>query len=433
MNKSYRNPKDLPDLRLGFTIVLLGSGLLLLLGASPAAWAQPEPGDVFREYTFTPQESFFSELNPDTERDFDSSSAFYLDRPHAIKELSLDLEGATRAEMSVEYWGGHIGTSEQRFRVNGNAWTALPQPKGTPGAPECYFRTLLGAPVPVPLEQLRGGANQFQFHAGPQRCHSFNWGMYWIYSFTVRVYYNPSEVDHPTGRITAPASGTELHENPVLAASASSPNASVNRVDFIGRYRDFDWEGNGVFRQWHYQTQQGRWRKHIGTAERPDYKVVWNTKWVPDQNRPVQLMAKITDNRGVSYMTPTVEAAFARPNRSVKMYPCQEVPEYFGVRTGSKKSCTISVDNDLSEATAARLMLSTWSAVSHSSSVHGIRINGALVANNFGRFHDYSFDLLDPALENVEEGANEITIYSESDGHPLEVNWPGPALFVEYR
>src|ERR1044072_1916879 len=81
------------------------------------AHAEPKPGDVFREYTFG---SRFSEVDPATKRDNLRAA-----RQKAMADRVLDvgeLRNATRAEVVVEYWGGHIGTTGQAFRINDAAW-----------------------------------------------------------------------------------------------------------------------------------------------------------------------------------------------------------------------------------------------------------------------------------------------------------------------
>jgi len=43
-------------------------------------------------------------------------------------------------------------------------------------------------------------------------------------------------------------------------------DADVNNIDVIGLYEDFNWEGDGRYRQWHYRYHYGRMQSHIGTA-----------------------------------------------------------------------------------------------------------------------------------------------------------------------
>ncbi len=397
--------------------------LLLLAGVS-AQGAGPVPGDIFREYTYGRR---FGEVDPGAKRPGPQVDGM---RAAAMGERVLEvptLSGAVRAEVSVEYWGGHIGTSDQKFQVNGGEWIRIPQPEGTAGRPQCYYRTLLGrATVPVPLEQLRNGRNVFRFTAGPQLCYSFDWGFYWVYSFTLRLYYAPATL--PDARIVSPAVGGEIRDYPRLALEARATREPIARVEFLGHYEDFNWEGDGTFRQWHYITERGSLARHIGSATAPPYAVTWDTTWVPDQDRQVRIAARVTNLAGFIYMTPEVSVRLRREGRSVRMYKASEVPEAFGVRVGKRKECKIPVNGPLENARAARLVLSTWSAA------HGdeIGLNGMKIAGPIGLVHNYSFDALSVPLRLLRAGDNVFSIFSNTTEHAIEVNWPGPVLLVEY-
>jgi hypothetical protein len=397
--------------------------------------AQPKPGDVFREFTYNygkTKSTHFSELDPDCPRKADPTFEMRKMKHKVPKGIMLDLEQAVRAELTVEYWGGHIGTSNQRFAVNSNEWIDLPQPSGTPGNPVCYHRTVLGNnAVPIPLNQLRHGTNIVQFLAGPQIKHGFKWGFYWIYDFTIRVYYEPTK-PHATGQIAIPAAGATLGDLPTITAKTTAA-ADGLRVDFIGLYEDFDWAGNGRFHQWQYYTEHGVKKQHLGTATNAPYQVIWKNEWVPDQDK-IALAAIITDAQGISYFTPPVEnIQLHRTNRSVKMYRAHDVPEKMGVRAGNKAGCKIALADDLARARSARLVLSTWSASTDDESVHELCLNGQRLGNRFGAFHNYSHDQLAVPLPLLKQGDNAITIFSEFKGHGFEINWPGPVLMIEYN
>ncbi|HWQ57215.1 MAG TPA: hypothetical protein VN442_26250 [Bryobacteraceae bacterium] len=386
-----------------------------------ALQAEPAPGDLFREYSYTVR---FGEVHPGATRK-------NIDRmlKGAMAERLLQIpsvSGVVRAEVSIEYWGGHIGTSDQKFQVNGGEWVQIPQPSGTPTRPQCYYRTILGrATVPLPVESLKAGGNAFRFTAGPQLCYSFGWGFYWVYGFTVRLYYDPK--NPPEARIASPVAGSEIGDYPRLVAEARHPSEPITKVEFLAHYEDFNWEGDGNFRQWHYITERGALARHIGTATAPPYAVTWDTAWVPDQEEPVRIAARVTNMAGQVYMTPEVRVKLRRDDRSVKMYRATDVPEAFGVRIGRRKECKIVVDGALENARAARLVLSTWSAA------HGdeIGMNGSKLAGAIGLVHNYSFDSLPVPVRNLRR-ENTIHIFSNTKEHALEVNWPGPVLLVEY-
>ncbi len=406
-----------------FMVLFLLSGL---------AFAQPQPGDVFREHVYRLPNRSFSELDPTSKRREDPNFGMAKKAIQVEQPLEIDLDGATRAELSVEYWGGHIGTTEQKFRLNGSEWIYLPQPVGTKGEAQCYHRTLLGNnAVDIPLDALKDGMNAFVFAAGPQTCYNFDWGFYWIYSFTVRLYYDEA-APHPNGRLLIQA-GDTLNELPVLMAEADPSGSPIRQVDFIGYYDDFDWDGDGVREEWQYVTDQGVMMRNIGVATAAPFQVRWNTSWIPDQTRPVKLALKLTDQTGLSYMTPAVEnVIFFRPDWAVKMYLPADLPERFSARNGSSKSVSIAVGDDLEHARTARLIMSSWSARTNDGSRHEVLINGHKLADNFGKFHDHSFDELNVPLEWLKQGENEISVSSDFKGHALEINWPGPALLIAY-
>jgi hypothetical protein len=201
----------------------------------------------------------------------------------------------------------------------------------------------------------------------------------------------------------------------------------INKVEFIGKYEDFNYEGDGVWRQWHYVTQRGELRRHIGTAMAEPYAVTWDNTWVPDQTEPVEIAARITDLDGYVYITQPVKVAMKREGRSVRMYKASNVPELFAVRVGRKKECTIAVETT-ANARAARLLMHTWSAE------HGdeIGLNGTKLVDRVGLVHNYSFDTLPVPVRLVRQGDNTFHIFSNTKEHALEVNWPGPVLLVEY-
>ncbi len=70
---------------------------------------RPQPGDVFREYAFPQRLTLcFRPSRPESCNNIPSERS---------AGLTFNPAGAVRAELAVEYWGGHIGT-RQHFRVN---------------------------------------------------------------------------------------------------------------------------------------------------------------------------------------------------------------------------------------------------------------------------------------------------------------------------
>lgn len=393
--------------------------LLVAIAAGPLA-AEPRGGEWFREFTYATR---FSVLNPAAEAPNLETQGR---QAMAERFLEIELGGARRAEVVVAYWGGHIGASGQAFQINGNGWIEIPQPQGTPTAPQCYHRTLLRATVEAPIAHLRTGLNAFRFRAGPQICHSSERGPYWVYSFTVRL-YDDAPAHAPTGSIVSHSSGDVIGDFPQFLVEARSTHHPVVSVDWIAKYEDYNWEGDGIFRQWHYLLENGKLSRHVGSARNPPYRVQWDTRWIPDQTEPVEVAARITDATGLTYQTPSVRLTLRRDGRSVRLYRASQVPEAFAVRAGARRSCVIDVDGDISRIRAARLVLSTFSGAH----AEEIGLNGRKLVNRAGLVHNYSFDSIPVPVSLVQRGQNTFHIYSTTQEHAAEINWPGPALLVE--
>jgi hypothetical protein len=341
-----------------------------------------------------------------------------------------DLYGAVQAELIAEYWGGHIGSTMPGFRVNGSDYLPMPDVLQTPTHKECYYRCFFGNPAaPIPLELLKPGVNEFAFAAGPQMKYNFEAGFFWLYSFGVRIYYDP-EIPHPSGTITTPHFGQGLSDQAILEAEVKPGSYPVTQVDFLGRYDDFSWSGNGLWRDWHLQYRYGTLTRHLGSAFFFPWRATWQSFWVADQEEPFEVMGRVMDASGLCCMTPVVGGlTLTRQDRSIRLYKSWDVPENFGSRVGKKKSCKISIPDKLQDVYAARLMLSTWCG-GHQGHIY---LNDQLIVPVLGKVHDVSFDNLPVPADALREGENIFSVISDTDEHAVEINWPGPGLFIQYN
>ncbi|NOK57467.1 MAG: hypothetical protein GFH27_549303n267 [Chloroflexi bacterium AL-W] len=475
----------------GMTIAMLAptDGRFVAVAPQPVAAKEPAqntdnngfgPGDIYREYPFTSRTDECGQdavgrgsCNPNSRW---QERRIYEDPDRA----QIDTTNAVRAEMAVEFWGGHVGTAQQQVAVNpdpanftGNPgglppginnvdWLTIPQPRVASGEKAvCYFRQVMGRSI-VPLEvgELRDDQrNTFRFRAGNQdrECQgTFSWGLYHIYSFIVRVYYDET-VPHPTGRIASLSDGASIGENPSISVDTSGSPVPIEQVDLIAKYTDFDWDGNGTYREWQYRFEQqifgaGAIRRHIGSRTEAPYTFTWDTTWVPDQDQPIELMARLRGTNGVYYMTPAVSVNLARNGRSVQLFTVDrdDMPENFGVRDGRvRKTAPINItgSNPRANATRGQLIMSTWAGQprysEESSNISTeIKLNEQRIvhttpgsSNQIGREYDYGdveLDLSEEVLQSLRQGNNTFEMFSNRKGHALEVHLPGPALKVEY-
>ncbi|MPY86482.1 MAG: hypothetical protein GEU99_01000 [Luteitalea sp.] len=415
---------------------MVAPALLFLILAAPLPADGPrglQPGEVYREFASHQGGDDWRVTNPNAEE----RARRHL--PNPTLHLSIDsLEGAVRAEAVLDRWSGHIGTKQPRIRFNANAWLDVPPPLAPPGDGDherYYFQD--NPIVAVPLKHLEAGENAFEgttSHENPT-----GWGQWGLYSLILRVYYDPSTVPHPAGRIISPADGGTIGENPSIRLEASSPSG-VARVDVLAWYDGYDENGDGVWLDWHggyFQPLRGYaadLREHVGTVWRAPYELTWDTRWVPDQEpRAVKLIARIQDSRGTWAVTqPVIGLTLQRRGESVRLYRAADVPPRFGVRNHSTQSCRIPIppEHDLSQVVEAGLHVRTW----HGWDGHHkpFRLND-LVHPNDGKNHHHDYDIHVIPSSALRTGDNVFTISSETEHHMLEVHWPGPALSVRFR
>jgi len=405
--------------------------VLTIMTAISTANASPQPGDVFRERVWKGPYLNASGWQRVTDPDATHAGAAEF-LPNPVNSTTLDdLEDAVRAELYIEQWGGHAGTSAKRLRLNGNDWIDIPEPAAIPGDagdgrefPECY-QYFTYPSVPLPLDQLIEGENSFEFTCDRQICFNFGWGQWGVYAATFRIYYDPSS-PHATGRIVSPTSGTTFADSLHILLEGDD---DIEQVDFIGLYEEYDYEGNGIYRQWHYNYRYGEIKRHLGTATEPPYAITWNAEWVPDQDEPIQIVARVKHADGTYYMTEAVDNIhLERTDRSVKLYKPFDVPGGWQTRAQKRHRCKVFVSHDLSRATAAQMILTTWSG-GHADS---IGINDSAVVKKVGSYHTYSFDEIDLPLGLIRPGTNVFFTYARTTHHGIEVLWPGIALKVEY-
>ncbi|OPZ01331.1 MAG: hypothetical protein BWZ10_03474 [candidate division BRC1 bacterium ADurb.BinA364] len=290
----------------------------------------------------------------------------------------------------------------------------------------------------MPLEDLKEGANSLEGTCGV--IENFGWGQWGLYSVILRVYYAPEAKPHATGRIVSPQPGQTIGDNPVIEIATEG---GATRVDVVAHCLDLDYDGDGVFEEWveawHQAPRRGdpaSIRHHVGTAEAGEngvFRIVWDTQWLPDQAPGgVSLVARIANADGTVFVSPIVDGlSLDRPERSVKLYVSNDVPEDFGVRVKGERSCAIDLPEaaELANAKAARLYVRTWNG---SDELHlPLRFN-AFEFPIGGVSHHYGESLTDIPTDHLQSGPNTFTIRSEFKLHDLELLWPGPMLLVEY-
>ena len=389
--------------------------------------AQPQPTDVFREYKWTGPwvngSSWQRVTDPDASH---SGAAQFL--PNPVNSITIYTTGAIKIEAYIERLQCHAGTFNKRIRLNGNSWIQIPEADAiSPGTPDCYL-TMIYPTVEIPLSHVNNGYNTLELTAGGQICHDFGWGQWLCYGVTFRVYYSASE-PHPTGSMTSPVAGATIGENPTISATAVPGDYPIKQVDFIGYYEDWNYQGDNIWRQWQYIYYHGDIRKHLGTDHTSPYSIIWNTSWVPDQDQPIKIMARIVDTSDMVYMTEAVDnITFQREGISIKLHKCYDIPEKWQTRSGSTHSCHVDINEDLRNAVAAKMYICSWSGYYAES----IGINGYQLVSNIGYLYNLSYNEITVPINYLVEGQNAPYTFSSTQEHGIEVQWPGLPLKVKY-
>ncbi|MCX8156315.1 MAG: hypothetical protein N3J91_07710 [Verrucomicrobiae bacterium] len=402
------------------------AGIVLLTLGMCDLPAQPRPGDVFREYYWTnPKREGDGFLRVGGKLDYGGGPLFW--------SQAIDLEQAVRAEVVLEKLLCHDGTRGLAMAVNGHEWLPVPEASGMP-TNAWDFQHHTYPVVVVPLRHLRAGSsNFFQLKVAPE--HPWNWPQNLIYGAHLRVYYDASRKPHPQGRMLSPVNGEALGRRVTLQAEAQSPNGPVRRVVFVGRHEDVNWEGDGQYLQWHYHYVRGQLTNHLGEATADPWMCLWDTSWVPDQPRPFELAAWITDASGLTYFTPAVHGLnFRRPGLAVELCRPYDVPPRWVTRR-AELSQKFRVQGDLRQAVAARLVFCSWSP----GYLHGVFINDQKIMEREGpRYAYYLHRFPVPDLGCLRPGENVLKTgftpkYDGQTVHGAEINWPGIMVLIQYR
>jgi len=427
------NTGNRPEMRMNKLLQLLKieffSMLFVILGwLVPAFGLGPEPGDIYREYRKGLKTG--DNWRVTHPRAGASGAKEFLPNPELKIEIE-DLEGAVRAEVVIDRWGGHPGTSNKRVRFNGNDWIALPELTTVPEGsnPTCYMYQ--DNPVfEVPLEHLKEGTNTFEGTCGGQTCFSFDWGQWGWYGIIIRVYYDSTKA-HPGGWIISPAEGGEIRENPTITAEAFS-DAGISMVEFLAYYEGYDLDGDGIYLQWHRRYKATSFSNLLGVASKEPYQVTWKTRWVPDQQPgAVKLMARIRDNNGYWFVTDAVEGlSLKRDTSAVRLYKAYAVPRRFWVRAGRKMFCRIDIPEteSLGLATGAAVHIRTWNGIGER-----FGLNEDYSGSIGGANHMYQYSIREVPLSALVHGRNTVFFKSSTEHHGVEILWPGPGLTVRYR
>lgn len=410
--------------------------------------AQWTPGDVYREYVWTTapddDEAFLRvggrygyAANPDRYGEGRQEGVTL------VLPVAVDLEGAIRAEVTLEKVLSHEDSRNLRLSVNGHPPIAVPEPKWIP-EPQTEYMYHTDVTVPLPLEYFEAGED-IRFTLQLDSNQRWGWPQNVFYAVIFRVYYagevgttHSTTALHPAA---APAGAPKIAEVPDSIGTKSylkfQSGWGVERVEYVFVGRDVDWSGRGVQERKHWQTYRGEPHHIIGSSEEAatNFAVEWDTEWLPDQETfGVQARALGTDGKyRVSKMLAGLSLA-PRPYR-VDLYAPAPAPRNWVTRNG-EFSQIIHLPDSIHGAKALQLAWVSWSPCY----ANGVFLNHHLI---WDRTADcYVFATHEPTYKGLEvkylqAGENVIRtgktpLFRGQMVHGMEVQWPGFQLKVKY-
>jgi len=343
-----------------------------------------------------------------------------------------DLSQAAGAALYLELWGGHPGVANKRFTLNGKGTYRLPEVGAA--AKNCTYSY---PAVPLKLPELKRGANAFQFTC--ERGETF-WGHYLIRAAAVRLELErtcPALKEAALAGFTASVTARP-HEGKAetLTLSLRVPRAmtsKVGRVEYWGRYRGYDENGDGRGEDWHGYTKDRQAAGIIGSSATPPFAVEWDLSMAPAS--PTIAARAVVHLKGadrLSYHTAAVEAAFPRRGHRLSLHHAKDLPRPFWSRAGEARSCTLDLDADPAAIERAQLHVIIWDG-GKGKTPEPFTLNGRpLPVAGAGR-HDVLYRVLDVDPKWLKRGANRIRVLSDTKHHGIEVLLPGPALMIRHR
>ncbi len=410
--------------------------VLVFVYCSNFLTAQPHPGDLFREYIWLPsmvkEKGKFLRVGGklDYQISEDHMPIDAHDDGHIPLQDSLILQHATKAEVTFEMVQSHDDTKGLAIQINKGDWYKVPKMSFIPD-PQSSYMSHTYPSLEIPIEALRdGGDNVFRLKVDSTQ--RWNWPQHIFYGIIFRVYYDQDAFNLPEIKIG------EIPEKQIRSAVVltleTNQAPGIEKVEFIGEYSDFDWEGNGKYHQWHGHTHRGLFRNHIGTSDRLPFHFTWDTEWLPNQRDKISVAARVHFRNGLIKMTESLsELTLDRPY-SIELCRPYQIPKNWVTRQDTFQA-KFDIHGDLTNALQYQAAWRSWSPCYG----RGIFINGQKIWDKEDPCYGYAEHTLTfDSTNHLQQGENVIATGMTPliDGkmvHGMEVQYPGIMVKVKYR
>lgn len=345
--------------------------------------------------------------------------------------IEEDLRAMEGASLYAEIWGGHPGTSNKQFSINGRTTFEIEE-TGT-AAMNCThdYSTYNLSP-----SDLVNGYNSIQFSCEKP---GVEWGHFIVENVALDIHLpsnHPELKEASMDSFTATVETDMDPDSEVVSISLDSNQSdAISKVVYQARYYGYDENGDGYNTDWHGMTLEREAYGVISVSTEAPFSVTWDVSMIPAQPA-VEVRAIVYfegDERLLFNTRPSV--AFEIPKRlhaSVAMYGSSDLPEPFWSRAGRLKESTIQLDVDPASIDVAQLHVVTWTGGAGEVEEY-FKLNDTFipVAEGHGHQVDYSIVDLNPAM--LKQGENRIQLLSDTVHHGIEILLPGPSLVIRSK
>lgn len=345
----------------------------------------------------------------------------------------VDLRTLRRADLYLEIWGGHPGTANKRFSINGRSDYKIPE-VGTATGNCTHQYPAFG----LSLTDLVRGYNTVQF-----ACDTGDtfWGHYIVDNAALLLGLKHGDTQLIDGGLDGfdPEIQLEYRPNPEhirLQLIVDSEFANqISAVHYQGHYYGYDENGDGRTTDWHGMTKNRVPYGMLGTATEPPFRLEWDTSMIPaQQDIRVRVWIEWKHDPNLLFLTKAKETVSIPKRRSeqIDIFRAQDLPAPFWSRAGNENACHIHLPFDPTTIRSAALHVVSWTGGAGTVKNY-FTVNDQFIPVAEGSAHEVNYSVHTVEPHWLRKGNNRIRLLSDTDHHGIEILLPGPALVILHR
>ena len=350
-----------------------------------------------------------------------------------IIQTEEDLFQIQASELYAELWGGHPGTANKRFTINGRSTYQMPRNGTEDGHCTYSYPT-----IPLLPTDMVNGYNAIQWNVDSGTTF---WGHAFVNQACIRMALTNHHSDLVLQKLegfNASVSTVINKEKESIRLGLSGSNETFSRIKNVvyqGWYRGYDDNGNLNREDWHGFTKDREPVSFLGVSEEAPFEISWDTSLLPAQkNVAVRAMITFEEVENTVFLTAATRGLSIadRKHVAVHLYSPVDLPPSFWSRDNHEKTCTFILDESPENIEKAELYVITWTGGSGEVKDY-FTLNGQHFPVAEGHAHEIQYNRLpiDPKL--LKKGPNTIRLLSDTEHHGIEIIYPGPALMVRSR